>query len=271
MKIYHVNSFIGKGFNGNPAGLVIMNQNLDYIEMLAIAKEVGYSETAFLLQEENNRNYLRWFTPQTEVGLCGHATLATAHVFFQENKSDKVEFETKYGVIECSRINDSISMNFASDRIITCCKDFDLSPLKIHKADIVDVFWAEKNCYLNVVVNPEYNIRKIEPLADKLLELSQYFPSISGLMISQQAEDSDGQKCVNSRFFDPWEGILEDPVTGSAHVAMANYWFEKLTCNRFIGKQLSPRGGIMQVVKAIDKVELIGKADIKKIVLNLKN
>ncbi len=258
MKIYFVDSFTDKAFKGNPAAVVILDKLLSDELMLDIAQEIGFSETAFLLEEKKERFSLRWFSPRVEVALCGHATLATAKIFFTylQPKVNKIDFFTKYGKLSCFRENDKIQMDFPRDisnkiEIYNEIKDFFDFPIKD------SIFLSEHNHYLTVFIADSIRLDDLYFDINKILELDKIVSGIRGLIISKQ----DNGK-VQMRFFDPWEGIPEDPVTGSAALVVAEYWFEFLKSDYLEIDQLSLRGGKIFVKRGEQSLSIIGTATI---------
>lgn len=258
MKIYFVDSFTDQPFKGNPAAVVIQDKLLSDKFMLNLAKEIGFSETAFLFQEEDASYRLRWFTPTTEVTLCGHATLATAKIFFTylEPDSNIITFKTKYGEITCCSGDDIIQMDFPQDR---------LRPLKIYD-EVKDyfaftinkhIFYSERNHYLCIFVANELNLSSLFIDTISIININSFLPDIRGLIISNQADEK-----VQMRFFDPWEGIPEDPVTGSAALVVSEYWFKVFNKNVIDIEQKSLRGGNMQVAKEQDYLSISGRSTI---------
>lgn len=256
MRIYYVDSFTNEPFKGNPAAVVVADKHVSDSLMQNIAQEIGFSETAFLQTTDSKEYLLRWFTPTTEVSLCGHATLATAKIFFTylQPQERTVDFQTKYGIISCSHDDKYIKMKMQGDKLHLLEKhkqirDFFAFPLS------KNIFFSEFNKYLTVIVDDEVDLKqiKIDPVA--IMKLDSVVPEIRGLILSNQKEG-----IINLRFFDPWEGIDEDPVTGSAALVVAEYWFKHLNRDNLEMEQLSQRGGRMFVKKSKTGLTIIGKA-----------
>ena len=259
MNIYYVDSFTNKPFRGNPAAVILTDGSLPDELMLSLAQEIGFSESAFLdMRCENGVYNLRWFTPEVEVKLCGHATLATAKVFFDKlfPSADRVVFNTKYGLLTCSKEGAGIRVDFPKDRVVALSYKQEIFD-KINIPDVEEVYWSIENRYLIVIIDETVNLRDIKPNFEIMEQVLDDYDNIRGLVVSKEGVD-----VIETRFFDPWEGIDEDPVTGSAHVAMADYWFRKLRKQEFQGKQLSERGGSM-IVRANDEfVTIIGESTL---------
>jgi len=258
MRIYFVDSFTTEPFRGNPAAVVIQDKVLADGLMQSIAQEIGFSETAFLSKEGCNKYSLRWFSPTTEVGLCGHASLATAKVFFTnihpEMKS--VDFFTKYGKLSCYQEGKNIRMDFPYDKlnrlaIYDKIKDYFAFP--INKS----IFFSKINRYLSIQIDDSEDLTNLKINSEDLMSLNRIVPQIRGLIISNQNRGN-----VQIRFFDPWEGIAEDPVTGSAALVVSELWFDILQKDYFELHQLSKRGGKMFIQKEKECVSIIGSAKI---------
>lgn len=258
MKIYYVDSFTNQPFKGNPAAVVLLDNLLSDKLLQSIASEIGFSETAFLLKKDEGNIILRWFSPQTEVGLCGHATLASAKMYFEyiNPQANSVNFITKYGKLTCSQKDDLISMKFPKDKLVK----FDIySEIKSFFNFPIErsIFFSEKNNYLVLLVSNELDLKKIEINLEKIFALNNFLTNIRGLILSNYQEN-----IVKMRFFDPWEGIPEDPVTGSAGLVVSEYWFKALNRDSIELEQVSKRGGNMTLIDKIESVSIEGQAII---------
>lgn len=258
MKIYYVDSFTDQPFKGNPAAVVLQDNLLSDNLMQNIAQEIGFSETAFLFEDKKGNYSLRWFTPSTEVGLCGHATLASAKVFFTyiQPEKESIIFSTKYGELTCYQENDQIRMDFPRDisqKVLKSSeiKDFFAFPLK----ELILI--SNVNHYLTLFVDDTVKLSELKIDFNKIVLLDRIVPEISGLIISNQHNG-----IVGMRFFDPWEGIPEDPVTGSAALVVAEYWFELFKRDYLEIEQMSDRGGKMSVKKNKNSLSITGTATI---------
>jgi len=253
LKYYHVDAFTQEPFKGNSAGVVICNKNdiQDNIKQ-SLASEFKHSETAFLLINKNEI-ILRWFTPLKEVDLCGHATLAAAFSLWDSgiiDNTEKIEFSTRSGFLTAVKKDDKIELDFPqlfvnecdSNKIVN--KSFGIKPTYTGKND---------KRYLIEIDNAE-KLRNINPDFD-LLEKADL-----GAFIVTCKSDRPGYDFL-SRFFAPYVGIKEDPVTGSAHCYLAPYWAKKLQKNELVGFQESNRTGIIECeVINHERVKLRGKA-----------
>lgn len=224
--------------------------------MQSLANEMNLSETAFLYRE-NNVFDLRWFTPKTEVSLCGHATLASAHILWEEKilkDNDEALFSTKSGLLKANKRTDSwIELDFPA-RFIEQTENqkslneaFDINPSYVGRFST-----PNGNLYL-IEVQDEEIVKELNPKFE-LLENSD-----AKVIIITSISDSENYDFV-SRFFAPGVGINEDPVTGSAHCSLAPYWGKKLGKNELIGFQASARTGIVGCIWIGDRVILRGKA-----------
>lgn len=258
MKTYFIDSFTEQPFKGNPAAVVLQDKAMPDKLLQSIAQEIGFSETAFLLKADNGDYTLRWFTPTTEVGLCGHATLATAKVFFTYLKPEEqtVTFNTKYGKLSCYQDSGNIRMDFPRDKVFPIekyneLKDFFAFSIKNN------ILFSKVNKYLLVLVEDSINLADLSLDINKLLGISAVIPEIRGLIISNRYKDT-----IQLRFFDPWEGIPEDPVTGSAALVISEYWCDLLDSDFLKIEQMSSRGGKMQIVREKEHISITGKATI---------
>ena len=247
-----VDSFADKPFAGNPAGVCLLPAERDKVWMQNVAREMNHAETAFLLVRPDHVA-LRWFTPAVEVDLCGHATLASAHMLWETGTlpaGQPIRFRTKSGELICSRDGEWIRMDFPAlpAEWADCPPGLsDALGTKIRSC-------AKSKFDLLVEVEKERTVRELKPDLS-LIALLPY----RGVIVTAQAEQDDEYDFV-SRFFAPQSGVPEDPVTGSAHCTLAPYWAERLGTNPLIGYQASPRGGMVQVEVKGDRVILGGKA-----------
>ncbi len=253
--IFQVDAFTDQLYSGNPAAIVVLDNMPDAKQMQAIAEENNLSETAFLAPEKDGF-HIRWFTPSTEVDLCGHATLAAAHVLFNELKrpGDTVIFYSKSGPLPIVRNSHSFTMDFPTDSLsgpIKPCPAL-LSALMDNQNQAVtpaQLFKGRND--LLVVLDNEQAVRTIAPDVRALL-------SVDARCVILTAE---GESCdLVSRVFAPRAGIPEDPVTGSAHTTLTAYWSPKLNKARLTAKQLSKRTGVVECELKNDRVFLTGQA-----------
>jgi PhzF family phenazine biosynthesis protein len=251
MKIYQVDAFTDKPFAGNPAAVCILPEPRDEGWMQNVAREMNLSETAFLLRREDGFD-LRWFTPAVEVDLCGHGTLASAHILWEVGLLDAGEqarFHTRSGLLTAERKGEEIELNFPA----TPDEPADAPP-RLGEALGVSFNNIGRSTFDYLVeVDSEEVVRNLRPDFTLLRTLS-----IRGIMVTSVAT-SPGYDFV-SRFFAPGAGIDEDPVTGSAHCCLGPYWSRKLGKETFVAYQASERGGVVRVRLAGDRVYLGGRA-----------
>jgi PhzF family phenazine biosynthesis protein len=247
LKQYQVDAFTDKVFAGNPAAVVPLSSWLDDSFLQAIAEENNLSETAFFVSLENGFK-LRWFTPVKEVDLCGHATLATAHVIFEILGYTKqvIVFETRSGKLFVEKKGTRLEMNFPACPPTPC----ELSEALIRGLGQRPIEVLSADDYL-AVFDSEATVRAITPNQALLGQLD-----LRGVIITAPGVDVD----FVSRFFAPKFGIPEDPVTGSAHCELAPYWANKLGKNILTATQVSRRGGNITCEVKADRVILSGCA-----------
>ena len=249
--VYQVDAFTGTPFKGNPAAVVYLMEKRSTLWMQQVASEMNLSETAFFELSEDQVS-LRWFTPQTEVDLCGHATLATAHVLREIDlvPTDKpIVFDTRSGPLIARFLNDEIELDFPSDPPKAC-----LLPEALARAIGVEpIYSGQARWDYLIEIESEEQLQSLNP---DLTLISQH--TKRGLCVT--AASLNTQYDFVSRFFAPAAGVLEDPVTGSAHCILAPYWAEKTGRKKMKGYQCSIRGGEVGVELKGDRVLLSGKA-----------
>jgi len=253
LTIHTVDAFTRYPFAGNPAGVCILPAARDADWMQAVAAEMNLSETAFLVARADGSFDLRWFTPAVEVDLCGHATLASAHVLWETGKlAPKMDtrFHTKSGVLTAHRIANAIEMDFPAKVVEPIDPPGDLLP-----ALGAEARWVGRNRmdYL-VELADEATVRHLTPDHTRLARVA-----CRGVIVTARADGGTEADFV-SRFFAPQSGIAEDPVTGSAHCALGPYWRDRLGKPELCGLQVSRRTGTVGVRCAGDRVVLIGYA-----------
>lgn len=247
--LFQVDAFTQQAFAGNPAAVCLLEQAADPAWMQAVAAEMNLSETAFVHRVENGFN-LRWFTPHVEVDLCGHATLASAHILWQQGwlaKTDTAHFHTKSGLLTAQHHAGLICLDFPATpaQAVTPPAQL-LAGLSIEQAKV----YFNQVDYL-VVIETEQQLRQLQPDFACLQTLP-----VRGIIVSASAQDYD----FVSRFFAPAVGINEDPVTGSAHCTLAPYWAQQLGKTQLQAYQASARGGELQLQLQGERVLLSGHA-----------
>ena len=254
--LWQVDAFAAKPLEGNPAAIVPLQDWLDDALMQRIALENNLSETAFLVPQGKGRYGLRWFTPASEVDLCGHATLASAYVIFAELAPDlaRVDFETRSGMLSVEKGADGIHrMSMPADPVAAFAAPSGFEarigaalgvspPREIHLGRYALALW-----------NDAATVRDIRPTGQ--LEAVLASIGIWGLIATARG---DGGYDFVSRFFAPAKGVAEDPVTGSAHCALAPFWARRLEKTKLKARQVSPRGGDVTCEIAGERVILSG-------------
>ena len=241
LPILLVDAFADGPFTGNPAGVVLLKTPLDEGTMGRIAMEMNQAETAFVRPLPNGTYELRWFTPTVEVDLCGHATLATAHALFADGSEGALRFETRSGVLIAEGTPNGIRLDFPAE-----------PPSAAPVPLFPEAVWTGRNRMDWFVQLPtESMVRTLRPDFAAIAGLG-----MRGLIVTAMAEGTD----FVSRCFYPGSGVDEDPVTGSAHCALAPFWGERLGKVEMIGEQASRRGGKVRVELRKDRVMLEGRA-----------
>jgi len=246
-----VDAFTDKPFSGNPAAVCVLEGERDRLWMQQVAREMNLSETAFVLRRGEHWA-LRWFTPTVEVDLCGHATLATAHVLWDTDLAPPdlaLSFRTRSGELHAKREGSRIWLDFPA--LIAAWAD--APPLLTDALGARPVAVAKYTFDYLVELDSEAAVRDLTPDIAMLAGVQA-----RGVVVTAVAT-TPGFDFV-SRFFAPQSGVPEDPVTGSAHCALAPYWAERLGKTRMLAYQASARGGIVEVEVAGDRVMLGGKA-----------
>jgi PhzF family phenazine biosynthesis protein len=250
MKIYQIDAFTDKVFTGNPAAIVPLEKWLDVNVMQQIASENNLSETAFFVKEKDGSFKIRWFTPKTEVDLCGHATLASAHILFSELGFDEeqIRFKSNSGLLRVVRREGLYWMDFPSNTPETIP-----IPKLLPEALGTIPIYAGVNTDLLVLIPDEELLIRMKP---DLLILKKM--EVRGVIVTAPSK-SEGIDFV-SRFFAPAIGVPEDPVTGSAHTVLTPFWSKRLGKKNMVARQVSTRGGIIYCEQKGDRVELGGNA-----------
>ena len=246
---YQIDAFTDKIFGGNPACVVPLNNWLPDEILLKITKENAVAETAFFV-DKGDKIHLRWFTPEIEMDLCGHATLATAHCLISilNYPKDRIVFETLSGDLIVSIKNDLYSLDFPSRMPVACelpeiiKKSLNIQPKEILKARDYMLVYDSKQEIENIKID------------------RQFFDQINldpgGVIVTAKGENCD----FVSRFFTPQASILEDPVTGSAHCSLIPFWSLRLGKEKLNAIQISDRVGELQCLNKKDRVIISGKA-----------
>lgn len=251
VKIIQVDAFTDKPFSGNPAAVCILPEQRDERWMQKVAQEMNLSETAFLLRQAEGFN-LRWFTPTVEVELCGHATLASAHVLWEMGylkPSEQARFYTRGGLLTAERKGDWIELYFPVEP-----EEPATAPSDLAKALGVKPKYVGKNRFDYLVeVESEETLRNLKPNFTLLGTIPMRGVIVTSLSASPEYD-------FVSRFFSPRAGVNEDPVTGSAHCCLGPFWSTRLNKKEFVAYQASARGGVVGVRLNGKRVYLGGQA-----------
>jgi len=264
IETFLVDAFTDRPFTGNPAAVCLLESVLPPSMMKKIAAEMNLSETAFLTAIDGDfskacRFRIRWFTPLVEVPLCGHATLATSAVIFEEKRNpvETLHFESKSGPLAASRSPYGFTLDFPSNPP---------HPFSIPQGILEGLgiqsggrsCWLSKEAEMLVIPLSSYDeVRSLTPDYGRLLAVSERGEAQGVIVTAPGPEGFD----FCSRYFGPWEGLNEDPVTGSAHTVLAPYWSTLLGKSSFRALQASERTGILDVkLRNMERVELTGKA-----------
>lgn len=245
---YHVDTFTDGLFRGNPAGVCFLTRWFPDGVLQSIAAENALAETAFVVQT-GETFHLRWFTPAVEVDLCGHATLAPAHVLFEHYHwhDDCITFDTRSGPITVTREGAWLTLDFPSRGPVPCEVPEDLVLGLGAKPDFV----AKSRDYM-AVYDSRAAVEALVPDMSRLCRLDAL-----GVIVTAPGE---GEFDFVSRFFAPRAGVPEDPVTGSAHSTLIPYWSQRLGKKQMVAKQVSQRGGILKCEARGDRVGISGQA-----------
>jgi PhzF family phenazine biosynthesis protein len=245
--IFQLDAFTNQVFKGNPAAVCPLDEWLTDGMLQNIAAENNLSETAFFIKEKEGF-HIRWFTPVTEVSLCGHATLAAAAVIYRKLgfKGDQIEFNSRSGILKVKRDADKYVLDFPAD-----------VPNQIEKdPEILDAMglepgeWYKGNEDYMLVYRSEGEVSSLSPDFSKLKKITQ-----RGVIATAQGSQTD----FISRFFAPAAGINEDPATGSSHTTLTPFWAKRLNKTKLTSLQISPRGGIFSCLDKGERVEISGR------------
>jgi len=246
-----VDSFTDRPFAGNPASVCLLDGPRDERWMQSVANEMNLSETAFLIKRDDGFD-LRWFTPEAEVDLCGHATLASAHVLWEEDilgKQETARFHTRSGLLSATRKEGWIEMDFPAE----LHKPAIAPPALTRALGATPVYTGKNRFDYLVELESEEVLRNLHPD----FSLLKTIPA-RGVIVTAPSDSKDYD--FVSRFFAPAVGINEDPVTGSAHCCLGPYWQKRLKKDFFTAYQASRRGGIVRVNVKGARVMLSGQA-----------
>lgn len=256
VRIWQVDAFADGPFGGNPAAICILSEYPSDEWMQDVAAEMNLSETAFVVPAGAPGDFhLRWFTPTTEVDLCGHATLAAAHVMIEQGivaEGEILQFQTRSGELSCEQQGNQIAIDFPATPLLDVVED--VVACEVRTSLGIDAATVMRSKFDFVaIVESAATVRRIEPDFNRLRLIET-----RGVMITAASDQADTD--FISRFFSPQCGINEDPVTGSAHCCLATYWSTKLGLTKLVGYQASRRGGTVNCEVVGDRVKLSGAA-----------
>jgi PhzF family phenazine biosynthesis protein len=254
LDLFQVDAFTDRPFAGNPAAVCLLPGPREEGWMQSVAREMNLSETAFLHPEGEDGGWrLRWFTPAIEVELCGHATLASAHVLWETGHlaaGGTARFHTLSGLLTAEREGEWITLDFPARPV----EEVATPPGLAEALGIGAARFVGKSRYDYLLeIASEAEVRALDPDHRRLASLP-----VRGVIVSARADE--GPYDFVSRFFAPGSGVDEDPVTGSAHCTLGPYWAERLGKDELLAFQASPRGGAVRVRVAGERVKLGGQA-----------
>jgi PhzF family phenazine biosynthesis protein len=251
LSIYQVDAFTARPFAGNPAGVCVLPEPRDAAWMQKVAAEMNLAETAFLRRRQGGFD-LRWFTPVVEVDLCGHATLASAHVLWETGQlaaAEPARFHTLSGLLTAGRHDDWIELDFPALRE----EPVQAPPGLAEALGAIPRYVGRSRLDYLVELEDEAAVRSLRPDFGRLKSILT-----RGVMVTSRSDD--GAFDFVSRFFVPAVGVDEDPATGSSHCTLTPFWSRRLGKDSLLARQVSARGGILKVRLEGDRVRLAGQA-----------
>ncbi len=257
MKSYIVDAFTKQAFKGNPAGVCLVNTALSDELMLSIAQEFNLSETAFIQKTNRNTYYIRYFSPKVEIPLCGHATLASAKVVFESDGLDQVHFITTAKLdLVVNKQGDEIAMEFP----VYNTEPSTVPPAMVHALGLTDIKDISYNTDLRICILEITDAEHLAGLHPNYEALLQSYRSINGVLVT--APSNRVEYDFHYRYFWPWSGTNEDPVTGGVQTFLAKYWSDKIGKTKMRAFQSSARGGYMNLELVGNKVIIRSQAVI---------
>ncbi|MEK4231309.1 PhzF family phenazine biosynthesis protein [Solibacillus sp. FSL H8-0538] len=251
MELSIINTFTEQAFRGNPAAVCFLSDVKDSSWMQTVAKEINLPTTAFI-DFLNGEYHLRWFTPSTEIQICGHGTLASSYFLWEKGFVDKeksITFHTKSGVLKAHLIDGWVQLQFPA-----IIEENVVAPELLIKAlGVKPVYVGKSRLDYLVEVESEEIVRNMKPNIDLIAQLP-----VRGVIVTSHSNENEFD--FVSRFFSPSQGIIEDYVNGSSHCCLGPYWKNKLHKTDFTAYQASERGGIIKVKVLDDNIFLFGKS-----------
>lgn len=257
MKIYFIDSFTNQKFKGNPAAVCVVEENLEGVTMQSIATEIGFSETAFIKKvNDKDSNYtIKFFTPKMEISLCGHATLAASKIIFDTTNLKNITFVNCENVeLKIGKVNDKIVMQFPV---------YDTTEINVPQS-VLEAIGIEKtvdarfNPDLKIIILEIGDTETLANLKPDFLALVNSYTGIAGVLVTALSQKPEFD--FHYRYFWPWAGTNEDPVTGGVQTFLTKYWAIKLKKQKLNAFQSSLRTGIMTTELVEDKVLIYGNA-----------
>jgi PhzF family phenazine biosynthesis protein len=251
MQIFIVDAFASKAFTGNPAAVCLLAEAMEVSWMQSVAAEMNLSETAFLVKREQDY-LLRWFTPTDEVDLCGHATLASAHIIWElghAKPEEELHFQTKSGRLSAKKAGEQLQLNFPLELEVKC----DAPMFLLESLGVTPLYIGKNRMDYIIEVASEEIVRGLKPDFNLLQQVKS-----RGVIVTSKS-DSEKYDFV-SRCFYPATGVNEDPVTGSAHCCLGPYWQAKLKKSEMTASQVSQRGGDLELKIEGHRILISGQA-----------
>ena len=255
MKTYFVDSFTNQKFKGNPAAVCLIEGDLDNVIMQSIATEIGFSETAFIKKISDNTYSIRFYTPKREIPLCGHATLASSKIIFDTTTLENINF------INCENVE--LKIGKTDGKIVMQFPIYDTVEIDVPKpmldalgiSKTVTTRFSPKNKIILIEINDSDALANLRPDFPALINS---YSNINGVLVTTQSNNSSFD--FHYRYFWPWAGTNEDPVTGGVQTFLTKYWVTKLNKNKLKAFQSSLRTGMMITELVQDKVLIYGEA-----------
>jgi PhzF family phenazine biosynthesis protein len=255
MKTYFVDSFTNKKFKGNPAAVCIAEKDLDDIAMQNIATEIGFSETAFIKKLSDNSYGIRFFTPKKEIPLCGHATLAASKIIFDNTAIEQICF------LNCENVE--LKIRKADGKIVMEFPVYDTQEIEVPQPVLdalgidkkINTRFSEKNKIILIEIDDANTLANLNPNFPALVDS---YAGINGVLVTARSNNPDFD--FHYRYFWPWAGTNEDPVTGGVQTFLTKYWSGKLNKKKLSAFQSSQRTGMMSTELLGDKVLIYGEA-----------
>lgn len=257
MEIYFVDSFTTEPFKGNPAAVCMTSNALSPSTMQDMATEIGFSETAFLCQIDENTFGIRFFSPKTEIPICGHATLAAANVLFEASAMETIVFKTQQQInLMVARCERKIKMKFP----LSTLESFSVPMEMLHALGILEFLKSNINAEYRIIVIEIPSVSVLQELSPDYQKLLSSYNDINGVVVT--AASTTDEYDFQYRYFWPWSGSNEDPVTGGVQTFLTKYWSNKLNKKTLHCYQPSQRGGSMTTELTDHAVYIYGNAVI---------